>query len=304
MFFLLAVTVFGTQLHAGVLTNGSLRVEIGMNGAINSVEFGGANFFKPGSGTNVSDFGIQNGTDADSFVVNNTYGDMGLVLAENGLTYHGSHSWGSVPGAVTSLDYVRSYVLVDGINALRVTSTITNSGSAGFTISQFDTFDPDQAFGFLAPFNVPNSVTPNQFETFNDVFSLAGGRVGQASIYVRDITNVRRELTMIVGSLDSRAVVASGDPLQLGIGDDLNGFFDHPADADNKVADEGTHIGFRQLLNPNQSTTFTYIMTFGENSNDAQRAFTLASVPEPASLAVFGTLGIGGLFLRRRSFRG
>ncbi len=301
VFFLsLAVTVFGTHLQAGVLTNKSLKVILGANGAIDSVEFGGANFFKPGLdtpsgavGTSVSDFGIQNGTDAKSFLLNDTNGGAGLTLAESDFTYHGAHTWNS--GA--DLDYLRTYSLVAGLNAIRVTSTIKNVGSASFTVSQFDTFDPDQAYGLI-----PGSgIEP--FETFNDAFSLAGGRVGQASIDVTGSNGIRRGLTMIVGSLDSRAVLASGDPLQIGSGDDLNEFFRAPADAANKLDDEGTHIGFRQLLNPNESTTFTYIMAFGANPTDAQRAFTLASVPEPASVAVFGALGLCGLFLLRRSSR-
>ena len=168
----------------------------------------------------------------------------------------------------------------------------------GYTISQFDTFDPDQAYNFLVPFLPVGTLSPSLFETYNDVISLSGVQVGQASINARG-----HELTMLLGSYDSRAVVASGDPLQIGSGDDLNDFFRAPADAGGVLADEGTHIGFRQFLNPNQSTSFTYILAFGSTPDDAQKAFVLSSVPEPSSVAVFGLLGLGGLCIRRRQKR-
>ncbi len=289
LFFLaLFVSVLGTQTHAGVLTNGSLTVTLRSNGAIDSAVFGGANFFKPLAGTHVSNFGLQNGTDTNTFLLNDTNGGAGLSLAETGFSYSGTHSWGSD----ANLAYLRSYSLVAGLNALRVSTTITNTGLNGLTVSHFDTFDPDQAFGVI-----PGGVLAS-YQTHNDVFGLAGGLVGQASINAGG-----SQLTVLVGSLDSRAVIASGDPLQIGSGTDLNDFFLAPADANGVLDDEGTHIGFRQALSANQSTTFTYIMAFGANPNDAQRDFTLASVPEPSTLVVFGAFGLSSLFLGFRRKR-
>lgn len=291
-FFLLALLVaLSTQAQAGVLTNGALTVTLRSNGAIDSAVFGKANFFKNG-GQDISDFGLQNGTDISTFLVNDTIGNSQLSLVEAGFSYSGSHSWGSN----TDFDYLRSYSLIAGLNALRVTTTITNRGLASFTVSHFDTFDPDQGYGALLGPPVPDA-----FETYNDVFELAGGRVGQASI-----DRNGSHLTVLVGSFDSRAVIASGAPLQIGDGSDLNGFFQAPTDRNGMLEDEGTHIGFRQFLNVNQSTTFTYIMAFGANPNDAQQAFTLASgplasVPEPNSLAVFGAMGLSLLLLRRKN---
>lgn len=292
-FFLLALLIaaLSTQAQAGVLTNGTLTVTLRSNGAIDSAVFGKANFFKNG-GQDISDFGLQNGTDISTFLVNDTNGGSQLSLVEAGFSYSGSHSWGSN----TDFDYLRSYSLIAGLNALRVTTTITNRGLASFTVSHFDTFDPDQGYGALL-----GPPSPDAFETYNDVFDLAGGRVGQASI-----DRNGSHLTVLVGSFDSRAVIASGAPLQIGDGSDLNGFFQAPTDANGLLDDEGTHIGFRQLLNVNQSTTFTYILAFGANPNDAQQVFTLASgplasVPEPNSLAVFGAMGLSLLLLRRKN---
>ena len=286
LLFALLFTALNTHVQAGILTNGSLTVTLRSNGAIDSAVFGGADFFKPGQGTDVSNFGLQNGTDTNTFLLNDTNGGSQLSLVETGFNYSGSHAWSSN----ASLDFLRSYSLVAGLNALRVTTTITNRGLAGFTVSNFDTFDPDQAFGVI-----PGPVSLASFETYNDVFALAGGRVGQASINTNG-----SQLTVLVGSLDSRAVIASGDPLQIGSGADLNAFFQAPADANGLLDDEGTHIGFRQFLDASQSTTFTYILAFGANPNDAQQAFTLASVPEPSSMAVLGVLGLTTLFLRRK----
>ena len=282
----LLVTALSTQAQAGVLTNGTLTVTLRSNGAIDSAVFGKANFFKNG-GQDISDFGLQNGTDISTFLVNDTNGGSQLSLVEAGFSYSGSHSWGSN----ADFDYLRSYSLIAGLNALQVTTTITNRGLASFTVSHFDTFDPDQGYGALL-----GPPSPDAFKTYNDVFDLAGGRVGQASI-----DRNGSHLTVLVGSFDSRAVIASGAPLQIGDGTDLNGFFQAPADANGLLDDEGTHIGFRQLLGVNQSTTFTYILAFGANPNDAQQAFTLASVPEPGSLAVFGAMGLSLLLLRRKN---
>jgi hypothetical protein len=296
-FVALMVTVLSTDTQAGVLTNGALTVILRSNGAIDSAVFSGTNFFKPGSGTDVSNFGLQNGLDASTFLLNRTNGLTGMLLSESGYTYSGSHSWSSS----LNFDYLRTYSLVAGQNALRVKTTIANRGSDSFTASHFDTFDPDQAYPV-----VPGPVQAS-FQTHNDVFQLSGGLVGQASI---DING--SQLTVLVGSLDSRAVVASGNPLQIGSGKDLNKFFQSPIDANGLLADKGTHIGFRQALSTNESTTFTYIRAFGANPNAAQQAFTnsqtptqgaINAVPEPGSMVVFGAVALGGFFFRRKATR-
>ena len=285
-FLALLVMLLGTQAQAGVLTNGALTVSLRSNGAIDSAVFGGVNFFKPGAGTDVSNFGLQNGSDTSSFLLNSTHGLSGFSVVESGFSYSGSVLLGS--GA--SLNYQRTYSLVAGLNALRVVTTVTNTGLARFTVSHFDTFDPDQAFSLIQD---PNN--PASFQTSNDVFALAGGRVGQASINTNS-----SQLTVLVGSLDSRAVIASGGPLQIASGKDLNKFLATPVDANGLLDDKGTHIGFRQELDVDQSTTFTYLMTFGANPNEAQQAFSLTAIPEPSSMAIFGAIGICGLFLHRR----
>ncbi len=285
LFSLLLMSLFCTPVHSGVLQSGTLEISFQSNGAIDSAIYKGVNFFKPGAGTDVSNFGLQNGLDTNTFLLNRTNGVGGLVLTESGTTYAGTHSWSSS----NSLDYLRTYSLA-GPNALLVTTTVTNIGTDSFSVSHFDTFDPDQAFGF-----VPGAVLAS-FQTRNSVLTLpSGALIGQARIDL-GVSN----LTVVIGSLDSRAVVASGGPLQIGSGKDLNKFLASPVNGNDTLSDRGTHIGFRQLLAANESTTFSYIMAFGDDPNDAQAAFTLASVPEPGTIAVFGAVGICGLFFRRR----
>lgn len=282
---------FSSALQAGVLTNGMLSVEVRANGAIDSAVFQGVNFFKSGSANDVSNFGIQIDGKESTFLTNTTNGATGLHLTGNGFNYSGIVSWA---GGAT-LEYGRSYSLVAGLNALRVTTTVTNIGSSHSTVAFFDTFDPDQGFGF--PID-PNSHYPAlaPFQTYNDVFALAGGQVGQASINTGG-----SQLTVLVGSTDARALVASGGPLEIASGKDLNKFLVKPIDGNGVLSDKGTHIGMSQLLNPLETTSFTYVLAFGANPNDAQQAFALASVPEPSTLAVFSAIGVCVLVFRRRA---
>ena len=65
------VAVFVGQIQAGVISNGSLTVDIRSdNGAIDAVTFGGYDFYNPGSP--VSDFGVQFGTNTATFRLNST----------------------------------------------------------------------------------------------------------------------------------------------------------------------------------------------------------------------------------------
>ena len=197
---------------------------------------------------------------------------------------------GTYDGGGANVAFIRSYSLVSGLSVLRITTDFTNNGS-DVTLSYFDTFDPD------------NGTDLGQgFATFNDVFSLAGGTVGQARIDSDGFTH-----TVIAGSVDSRVTVASGGPFSISNGLLLNNFFDSPVDGNDTLADEGMHIGLRTFLGSGQTTSFTYDLAFGLNPFAAQEAFIQANsvspVPEPSSLALFGIgacVAAGGAALRRR----
>ena len=273
------------QVQAGVITNGSLEINIrDDNGAIDSAIFNGIDYFE--QGFFVSDFGFQNNTNTSTFVFNDTRGVTRQPVSVSGTTVSGVFT---VAGS--NLGFVREYSLVPGQNVLRVTSDFTNNGG-DITFSYFDTFDPDQG-GQLG----------QGFGTFNDVFSLSGGTVGQARI---DSSGF--EHTVIAGSVDGRATVASGNPFRISNGAELNSFFESPFDGNDAFADTGTHIGIRTFLGSGQSTSFTYDLAFGLDPTSAQSAFTQANsvspVPEPSSLTVFGigacVAGIGATRRRRR----
>ena len=261
------MVVAAGQVQAGVISNGSLTVDIrNDNGAINQVLFGGADFFNPGS--SVSDFGFQVGTNTGTFRINRTNGSTGQAVSvspSNVVT--GNYNAGGA-----NVNFARSYSLVSGLDVLRITTNFQNLGG-DLTLSYFDTFDPDQGVNFALGFG-----------TFNDVFSLGGGTVGQARI--------SSGLTVIAGSVDSRVTVASGNPFNIGSGSALNDFFASSFDGNDSFADSGTHIGIRTFLGSGQTTSYTYDLAFGLSPLTAQEAFiqanSIAPVPEPASLAVFG----------------
>lgn len=269
------------QVQAAIITNGTLTIDIRTNnGAIDSAVFNGVDYF--GQGTHVSDFGFQNNTNTSTFRLNTTNGNTGQPVSVSGTSVSGDFTGGGA-----SLGFVRSYSLVSGQNVLRVTTDFTNNGGDG-TFSYFDTFDPDQGQSLVG-----------NFATFNDVFSLAGGTVGQARINFGGF-----EHTVIAGSLDARATVASGNPFSINDGSLVNSFFSSPFDGNDSLNDTGTHIGIRTFLGSGQTTSFTYDLAFGLDPASAQSAFTqansAAAVPEPASLAIFGIGALGLVASRRR----
>jgi hypothetical protein len=262
---------------AAVITNGPLEVAISdSNGAIASVTFGGAEYFR--HGTFVSDFGFQNGTDTGSFVYNSAAGFGSQPVVVMGTTVTGNYTNGGA-----NVAFQRTYSLVGGLNVLRISTQLSNQGVSATTLSYFDGFDPDQGESLGLGFG-----------TFNDVFGLAGASVAEARVSSND--------TVVMGSTDPRVTVSSGNIFAIGSGSELNSFFDAPFDPNGAFDDSGTQLGLRVLLAPGQSTSVTYDLAFGLNSTDARNAFAAAQVPEPGSLVIFG-LGsaIYGIGRRRRS---
>lgn len=265
------------HLGAATITNGSLAVMISdSSGAIDSVTFGGTEYFR--AGTFVSDFGFQNGTDVGTFVFNSPQYGAGQSVVVTGTTVTGNYLGGGA-----NIAFERTYSLVDGLNVLRISSRLSNQGVAATTISYFDAFDPDQ--GEFLGFG---------YETYNDVFGLSGATVAEAT--------ATSNHTVVMGSKDPRITVSSGFFFSITYGSTLNDFFDVPFDPNGTLADSGTQLGLRVLLAPGQTTSVTYDLAFGLNSAEARTAFAAAQVPEPASLAIFG-LGsaLYGIGRRRRS---
>ena len=239
------------------------------NGAIDTVLFSGSDFCNPGGP--VSDFGLQNGTNTSSFVRNDTSGftqqPVSVSEDDGSVVVTGTYTQGGA-----NVDFKRTYTQIDGFNAFEVETEFTNNGS-DVNLRYFDTFDPDQGVD-----------RGSGFSTFNDVLTLDTGageaKIGQAT--------ESGGLTFILGSLDSDATVASGNPFSISSGSTLNNFFTSPFDGNGALADSGTHIGVELDLDAGESETFNYLQAYGETIDQAQEQFIDALTP-PAE--IFGTEG-------------
>ncbi|MEO0686861.1 MAG: hypothetical protein AAFY76_17900, partial [Cyanobacteria bacterium J06649_11] len=237
------------------------------NGAIDSVLFGGSDYFNPGSP--VSDFGFQNNTDTSSFVRNDTSG-----FTEQPVTVNEDDGSVVVTGTYTrggaNVDFKRTYTQIDGLNVFEVETEFTNNGS-DVDLRYFDTFDPDQGID-----------RGSGFATLNDVLTLDSGsgeaKIGQAT--------ESGGLTFILGSVNPNVTVASGNPFSISSGFTLNNFFTSPFDGDGALADSGTHIGIDLDLDAGESETFTYLQAYGTTIDEAQEQFIDALTPPTE---IFGT---------------
>lgn len=273
--------------QAIILSNGSLTVDIrNDNGAIDSILFGGSDFYN--SGTAVSDFGLQNDTNTSTFVLNDTNGLNGqpvtVIGTSSSVTVTGTYTKGGA-----NINFNRTYSLVSGQNVLRTATVFTNSGP-NTTLSYFDSFDPDQGIdkGLGA-------------KTFNDVFNLATGagtaKVGQASISTG--------LTVVIGSVNPnvKVTVASGEHFLgygIGSGSELNNLFlfsDVAGDGNGTFEDMGTFIGIRESLTAGSTRSFVYDQAYGTSVSDAQAAFkaaNLSAAPVPFEFSPgLGILALG-----------
>ncbi len=240
-----------------LLNNDELTVRIREdNGAIDLVRFGGSNFYNPG--TPVSDFGLQVGTQIGTFVLNTTTGGTGqpvsVIAGDDGssVIVQGTYTEGGA-----NVDFTRTYSLIDGFNALQVTTEFINNGS-DLTLSYFDTFDPDQGVG-----------QGTGFSTFNDVLTLSND--GQVATVGR--ASETGGLTVFTGSFDPEVTVGAGSPFQINNGFSLNNFFASPFDGDGTIADQGLHVGIRFDLDAGETQTFEYIQGYGETIAEAQIQF-------------------------------
>lgn len=265
-----------------VLDNGSLRVEIrGDNGAIAAVQFGGSDFYNPG--TPVSDWGMQVADQEGTFAKNGTDGatQISAIVTDAGDSAVVVANY--APGNGVDVEVTRTYSLVPGLDVLRVTTEFVNNG-VDTVISYFDTLDPDQGEG-----------QGTGFYTFNDVYPDLGGAaiVGQAT--------ETGGLSVAIGSLDSEATVASGLPFSIDNGFSLNNFFTVPFDGDGVYDDQGTHIGVRRFLGAGESFTFTYDQAYGLSAFEARGQFRAANVPEPGMVVLLAAgLSLVVPFLSRR----
>ena len=264
------------------LTNGSLNVGINdSNGAINSLVFGGSEFYN--RGFPVADYGFQNGTNASTFTSNgfSTSGQPVTVTGGSG----SANVAGTYTGGGANISFNRVYSLVSGLNVLRTATTFVNKG-ADTTLSAFDTFDPDQS---------PST------STRNDVRSLT---TGAGSAKIGEAVSFSSALTVIIGSLNPSATVGFGPNLSISDGAGLNSLFSSPSDPNGALGDISLDIGIRQFLTAGSSFSYTFDQAFGTSATNAQNAFVAANsgtstaIPTPALLP--GLIAMGVNVLRKR----
>lgn len=278
----------GALSHAAVLTNGSLSVTIDdTNGAIDAVTFGGSDFFNPGAP--VSNFGFQRGTDISTFQINTTTGgsDISVVAVSAGTASAVAVSFDVSQTA--GIQIVRTYQLIENVNALRIVTSLVNTDGSPVTATIFDTFDPDQGVD-----------QGEGTSTFNDVSTFGGQTFGIASASTGGGSSGGKGLTVISTSSDNEAVFASGGPFQISNGTDLNDFIANPVDGEGLFADSGMHVARRTTIAPDGFFQTSFDLIFGLTDDDALEVLAIV-VPEPSTAGVLILAALAGCRRRRGS---
>ena len=265
--------ILAPSAQAIPLSNGSLFVDIrDDNGAIDILTFGGSDFYNPG--TPVSGYGFAGDVSGTNDTSGGGSAPVSSVIGGGGSVVVNGSSSGS------EIVFSRAYSIVSGLDVLRTTTSLVNTTINTFDFFFGDFFDPDQGIDLGLG-----------FATKNDIFSLGGVPVGQA-------TTSADSNTVVIGSLQD-SLLNFPEPVgfcsfapPLSGGNDGNG----------ALEDKCVGIGISLTLNPGESFQFTFDQAFGTTPEAAQTAFLQANVvPEPGILSLIGLGLMGtGLMLRRR----
>lgn len=246
----LSALLLGFSVHAEVITNGHLTVTVrNDNGAIGSYVMDGVNYF--GEGTYISDWGVQIGSDTNTFRINRTYGSSGIPVVVTRVSANQVDVSGVITLAGKNISFVRSIRVSETRDAMLFSYTLTNNDTIDpVEISIFETFDPDQGV-----------MSGGDYETYNDVVEIGDLRVAQAVD--------KGGLTFMIGTRDSRMTLAAGSPFAISNGTILNTFFSAPYDGEGVYDDEGVHIGLRVTLAAGSTTTSVAAAGSAQNSDSS-----------------------------------
>lgn len=266
------VILTSVTANAAVISNANISLNIDdANGAIYSLSYLGSEYTR--TGAEVSDWGMQLGTDGTTFRINTTNGleqiPVTTYVAGSTVTASGVYSAG---GALILVN--RSYSL-SSTHLVEIVSSFTNIGSIAATVRYFDTYDPDQ---------------PSAYDNLMDVYALGGFDVACS-------TDESTGNTMILAGQGGFTTVASGGPFNIADSTALNGLFTSPVDANGALLDQGMHSGYEFSLELGQSVERKHFLALGETKAIAESALV---VPEPSS-SLLSVIGAGlALMYRRR----
>src|SRR5439155_11875504 len=156
-------------IPTNTLAQGNLRVTLNPSSAgITSVTFQSNEVYQ--IGTFISDWGLQTGTNAATFVRNANGGPPGISMTltsgdARSATYTGAYTVGGANVAIT-----RDYLLLLGAEVCRTRTVLQNNGTATITLRCCETYDVDLIF-----------IGGSYFATANDRYTI---NTNGTSIYV------------------------------------------------------------------------------------------------------------------------
>jgi hypothetical protein len=253
-----------------VISNGNLVITLRDKGArIYSVLYRGNEADR--IGVFVSDWGLQTGTNAPTFVINNnnvdTTGQEMATLGTNILTaaYAGVYTAGG-----GNVAFGRKYQMLPGLDTVRITQSFTNWGGSGVVLRCFDTYDPDYQLGV----NI-------FYYSFMDRYLFPAYGV---SIQMGQAVMSNAPMAVIMGTADASAVVGAATATYFGIASsaNLNSFFAAGGwDGGGALMDQTVDMGRELYLPPGGSASFMFVEAFGTNAAQAQVGAAIGATGRP-----------------------
>jgi uncharacterized repeat protein (TIGR01451 family) len=245
-------------IPTNTLAQGNLRVTLNPASAgITSVTFKSNEVYQ--IGTPMSDWGLQIGSNAATFVRNASGAAPGITMTRISGDVRSSSFTGTYNSSGANVAVTRDYVLLPGADVCRTTTTFLNNGGSAVTLRCFETFDVDWTFNGLS-----------YYTTANDRYTI---NTNGTSIYVGRSLMTNGPLVVILGSVDPKAVIAATSPSYFGItgSAQLNSLFQTlGADDNGALRDASLDIGREYNLAPGNSAHFVTYQSFGTNIASAE----------------------------------
>jgi uncharacterized repeat protein (TIGR01451 family) len=256
-------------IPTNTLAQNDLRVTLNPGSAgITSVTFQSNEVYQ--IGTFISDWGLQTGTNAATFVRNANGATPGISMTRISGDARSSTFTGAYTLAGANVAVTRDYVLLLGANVCRTRTTLLNNGASAITLRCFETFDVDWIFNGLS-----------YYTTANDRYTI---NTNGTSIYVGRSLMTNGPLVVTLASVDPNAIIAASSPSYFGISSSvsLNSLFQTlGADDNGALRDASLDIAREYVLPPGNTATFTTYQSYGTNIAAAEWGLVgnVATVP-------------------------